>query len=127
MPDLIDMLKIRQIESSNDPSAVNPRTGAIGFYQIMPKGKRGALDEWNQFHPKQTYQDKDLYEPNINYNIANWYMNKRIPQMLKHYKIPDTLENRLASYNFGIGNVKSGNPLPTETTNYIKKYLNETP
>lgn len=127
MPDLIDMLKIRQIESSNDPSAVNPRTGAIGFYQIMPKGKRGALDEWNQFHPKQTYQDKDLYEPNINYNIANWYMNKRIPQMLKHYKIPDTLENRLASYNFGIGNVKSGKELPTETTNYIRKYLNETP
>jgi hypothetical protein len=48
-------------------------------------------------------------------------MNTRIPQMLKAYKIPDTIDNRLWAYNAGIGNVKKGR-LPKETRNYIRKY-----
>jgi hypothetical protein len=54
-------------------------------------------------------------------------MNTRIPQMLKAYKIPDTIDNRLISYNAGIkvckdyhrGKIKR---LPRETVNYITKY-----
>jgi hypothetical protein len=53
--------------------------------------------------------------------VANWYMNKRIPQMLKHYKRKDTIENRLWCYNAGIGMLLKGIK-PKETKEYINKY-----
>ena len=41
--------------------------------------------------------------------------------MLKHYKIEDTVRNRLWAYNADIGRVLDGN-MPNETKNYIVKY-----
>ena len=48
------------------------------------------------------------------------------------YDIPDTIENRLICYNWGIGNLRKkvrnrSNYLPKETINYIKKYKSQTP
>jgi len=116
----IDMDILSGIESSGNPLAVNSESGAIGLYQIMPKGKKGALDEWNMYHPKEQHSDDDLYDKAINSKIAFWYMNDRIPKMLKYYKHEDTPDNRLIAYNAGISRV--GGKLPDETTQYLKKY-----
>ena len=116
----INMDVIAQIESSGNPLAVNKTSGAIGLHQIMPKGKKGALDEWNNFHPKERHNNEDLYDKNVNSKIAHWYMNDRIPKMLKHFKHQDTPENRLIAYNAGISRV--GKKHPKESSDYIKKY-----
>ena len=61
-----------------------------------------------------------------NLDIAHWYMNTRIPQMLRYYGMPDTVDNHLIAYNFGIGNLirytTKDIKLPKETRNYIRKY-----
>lgn len=68
----------------------------------------------------------DLYNPTINVKIGTWYINERIPEMLKTYGLKDTVEARLACYNAGIGVYKAykegKRKLPKETRDYIKKY-----
>lgn len=118
MSDLIDMNKIFQIESSMNPKAFNAKTQARGLGQITPI----VVKEWNGYNPRQKFVDEDMFNPEINKRVATWYMTQRIPQMLKYYKIPVTVENVLSAYNAGIGNVKKG-VIPTETQNYIKKYM----
>lgn len=112
----VDMNKIYQIESSGNPKAFNKGANAIGLGQITPI----VLKEWNNMN-KQKHTSQDLYDKNINMKIADWYMNKRIPQMLKSLKLPDTIKNRIISYNAGVSAVKK-NILPKETYNYIQKY-----
>lgn len=124
MSDLIDMLKLRRAESDNNPSAVSD-AGAVGFYQIT---KKGALADWNKDNPKQKYEVKDLYDPNINYKIADYYINKKVPRYLKNYGVPDTLENRLWMYNTGPGNFKAQQTTGknAESITHLKRYLNAT-
>jgi soluble lytic murein transglycosylase-like protein len=112
----VDMNKIYSIESSNNPQAHNKTSNAKGLGQITPI----VLKEWNNFHPKDRHSDGDLFNADTNKKIASWYMNKRIPQMLKAKGLKDTPENRLVAYNAGISKV--GKILPRETANYIKKY-----
>ena len=119
----IDIQAIISIESSGNPHAYNAKSGAIGLMQITEI----CLDEFNAFaFADNIYGLGDLYNPPVNIMIGTWYINERIPQMLKHYRIEDTIENRLISYNFGIGNLrkylKGEVKLPKETRNYIKKY-----
>lgn len=114
----VDMNKIYQIESSGNRLSFNKKTGAKGLGQIMPN----TLKEWNNYHPKEQHKDSDLYNEDTNKKIASWYMNDRIPKMLKHYKIEDTTDNRLIAYNFGIGHLKNGDLLPKETIEYLQKY-----
>lgn len=114
----IDMRIIKQIESGGDPNAVS-HCGAIGLYQIMPSA---ALKEFNDFNSADFTKD-DLFNPNINYIVANWYMNKRIPQMLRHYGREVSIRNQIIAYNAGIYYVKNDHlPLPNETINYLRKY-----
>ena len=72
------------------------------------------------------YNIGSLYNPEINVRIGTWYINERIPQMLKSFGIEDTVENRLIAYNFGVGNLrkylKGEKKLPRETRNYLRKY-----
>jgi len=127
----VDLEIIKQIESGGDPHAYNKHSGATGLYQIT----KPALDDFNRFYCEQypkhgviytdCYQNSlrhmhQMYEPYENWFVARWYMNTRIPQLLKHFKHEDILENRLISYNCGVGCV--GKELPKETINYIKKY-----
>lgn len=114
----IDMQKIRMIESSGNPRAYNASSHARGLYQITPI----VLREWNNYHPREQYTLDQLFSSTINSNIAHWYMNYRIPQMLKHYRCKDTVENRLICYNAGISYVVLGKALPAETVQYIDKY-----
>ena len=115
----IDMSKIAMIESSGNPYAVSYRGWQYGKgkYQVSDVVRR----EYNQMRGKNVQSD-DLFNEKVCYEIANWYMNERIPSMLRHYGLKDTAENRLIAYNFGIGNLKNGKALPAETRNYIKKY-----
>jgi hypothetical protein len=112
----VDMNKIYSIESSNNPQAHNKSSNAKGLGQITPI----VLKEWNNFHPKEKHSDADLFNADTNKKIASWYMNKRIPQMLKAKGLKDTIDNRLIAYNFGIRGV--GKILPRETKQYLDKY-----
>lgn len=112
----IDIFKIIQIESSGNPRAFNAGSGARGLCQITEI----VLTEWNNFNEKKHKLD-DLWMPDVNVKIARWYLEKRIPQMLKHFAILDTVDHRLWAYNAGIGRVKE-KIMPDETKDYIMKY-----
>lgn len=109
----VNMAIIAKIESSNNPLAYNSHSGAIGLCQIRPV----VLEEYiDRVGIKGNLWDKDY-----NLAVGNWYMKTRIPQMLRYYRLGDTIENRLWAYNAGIGNVKKGKK-PAETRAYIQKY-----
>ena len=113
----IDLDIIAYIESSDNALAYNKTTQATGLYQITPI----CLADYNQYH-KQKYKLSDMYKPDIAYIVASWYMNIRIPQMLRYYNKPIIIDNILTSYNVGISYVVKNKQLPMETINYIKKY-----
>ena len=118
----IDMNTIRKIESSGQRNALNHKSGARGHYQITAI----CLQEYNNFH-KVKYTKDDLWKVDINERIAIWYFEVRIPALLKHFKLVDSVENRLICYNAGIGwaiKYKRTGKLPKETKDYIKKYGN---
>lgn len=141
----INIQAIIRIESSGNPNAYNKSSGCIGLMQINPKG---ALADWNNQTYEEcswavSYDNKDvractkhpiidkynigsLYNPIINIKIGTWYINERIPQMLKAYGIEDTVENRLIAYHDGIGNLrkylKGERKLGKNMKAYIKKY-----
>ena len=114
----VDLKIIAKIESAFNPLVYNPKTQAIGLYQITPI----VLKEYNQFN-KTNYTQKDLINPVINEKIARWYLFVRIPQMLKYYKKEVNLRNILVAYNAGIKAVIKGY-LPKETKEYLRKYEN---
>jgi len=109
------MDKIIEIESSGNPLAYNVNSSARGLCQITPI----CLRDYNSYH-KVKYSLEDMYDPIKNREVGNWYMNVRIPQLLKYYGYEDTTRNRLIAYNWGISNI--GKELPKETKDYINKY-----
>ena len=132
----IDIGIIIHLESSRNPNAMGS-VGEIGLMQISSV----VLKEWNNrwegtgcfgdcispIHKDKIYNLGDLYYPSINIEIGTWYINKRIPQMLRYYSFEDTIENRIRAYNWGIGKmVKFQDNLermtPNTTINYINKY-----
>ncbi len=109
------MNKVYVVESSCNPKAFNKASGAIGLGQVTPI----VLEEWNNLNRVQ-YVSTDLYNEKINRKISDWYMNVRIPNLLKHFRLEDTERNRLISYNAGIGYLVHDKPLPEETKEYLK-------
>jgi len=116
-PNSIDLVRLAQIESSQNPRAYNPKSQARGLMQITPI----SLKDYNNYHAKEPVSPDQLYDPTTNMQVAQWYIQQRIPQMLKAFKIPVTLDNVLWAYNGGIGNVKINRMAP-ETQDYIRKY-----
>ena len=135
----ISIPAIIALESNGDPHAFNKTSGAIGLMQITPV----CLDDWNTTKGKFSFEEQfgkpgtyfyetrylniaDLYNPNINLIIGQWYINTRIPQMLKAYGMPDSVNNRLIAYNWGAKNLKhylkGERKLPKETKQYLIKY-----
>jgi len=119
----IDLNKIIHIESSGNPLAWRKADDSRGLMQITPI----VLKEWNNFHPREKHSANDLWNPAINKKIGSWYMNARIPQLLKHYGKPDTLKNRIISYNAGISYVVKGKAMPEITRSYLAKYKRSGP
>jgi hypothetical protein len=107
---------IAMIESSNNPRAFNPQDGAIGKYQITGV----VFREYNAAH-KQKFWVSDLYNEQVNFEVASWYMRVRIPQMLVAYNLPLTTENKIICWNAGISNARKGR-IPFVTKQYLKKY-----
>jgi len=67
---------------------------------------------------------EDMLQPPIAEKVCDFYLNDEIPRLLKHYGLPDTVDNRLRCWNWGVGNLyrKGMNNAPKETKDYIKKY-----
>jgi hypothetical protein len=112
----IDLSIIAKIESENNPLAYNSKSGARGLYQITAI----CMNDYSMYH-KTGYILQDLFNPEINKKIAEWYLNIRIPFLLSHYKQETSLDNILWAYNAGIGNLVKGIK-PKETRNYILRY-----
>ena len=113
----INIDTIIQLESSGNPNAYNSKDGDSGLMQITPI----LLAEWNIFHKTKVTQ-KDLFNADLNRRIGTWYLTKRIPQMLRAFKKPVTIENILICYNAGIAYVAKNRKLPEVTKRYIEKY-----
>ena len=112
----VDMDIIAEIESSGDPLAYNSRTKATGKWQITPI----CLADFRIYNNTQ-YTLKDMFNQGNCYEVAFWYLNKRIPQMLRYYECPVTVDNILICYNWGIGHLVNGDKLPKETEDYIMR------
>lgn len=113
----INIAHIAAIESHNNPHAYNKHSHAIGLCQITET----VLIDYNE-HFGTNWKLLDLYNMDLNMMVASWYLNDRIPAMLKYYKIANSVRNRLIAYNYGIGHLKHGDQLPKETIDYILKY-----
>ena len=116
----VDLAIIQHIESNGNVYAYNKASEARGLYQITPI----CLKEYNNYHKDATISLKGLYEPIQAYKVAYWYLNIRIPQLLKHYHKEVNLNNILIAYNAGIRAVIKGY-MPKETRDYIRKYNKE--
>jgi soluble lytic murein transglycosylase-like protein len=111
----IDMNIIKQIESSGRPY-VTGKAGERGLYQIT----KAVLHEYNRCH-RVKYSQQDMYTARANTTVATWYIEKRIPEMLRIYHRPVTQKNIIIAYNAGIKAVVEGY-IPVKTQKYIKKY-----
>ena len=112
----INLATLAQIESSNNPSAYNEHTKARGEYQITPVCLLDYhLQTGNEIKPSE------LFFEDINRRICIWYLAVRIPQLLRHYAIPATVDNVLAAYHAGIGNLRQGK-IGRQTREYIINY-----
>jgi hypothetical protein len=122
----INLDKIAEIESNNNPQAFNEDANAIGMYQITYP----VLSDFNAMHPLDwRYNMSDMYNAQDSWGVANWYLNSEIPNYLIGYGIEDTIRNRLIAWNWGIGHLRKWyhqghhwNKLPLETRRYIIKY-----
>jgi len=113
---VINMDRIMQIESGGKADAYNKSSQARGLYQITPI----AVKDFNKLNGT-SYTPNDMFDPQKASRVATWLFEERIPQLLKHYNRPDTLDNRLICYNAGIKAVITGKT-PKELKEYIKKY-----
>ena len=107
---------VRKIESGGNARAWNRSEDARGLYQI----RKIVLVEFNQYC-KKNYNMDDLWNPNINTEIAQWYLEVRIPQMLRYYHVEVTVKNIILAYNAGISNARKGR-VPEITRKYLEKY-----
>jgi soluble lytic murein transglycosylase-like protein len=113
----IDMDTIAHIESSYNPKAYNKHSGARGMYQITSI----CLEDYLQYHKDESISLDELFVEEVNERVARWYIEKRIPKLLRHYNKEVNVINILISYNAGISYV--GKQPPRETVNYINKYI----
>ncbi len=121
----IDNEIIIYLESKGNPKEYNKREGARGLMQIRPI----VLKEWNLLNPDKKHTLDDLYNSDINKKVGAWYLNRIETVYLPNLKLEQNLENKLASYNWGIGELskigdakKNFSKLPLITQRYIKEY-----
>ena len=92
-------IKLRQrfMESGFDDSKVSS-AGALGRFQIMPS----TGEEYSRI----TGRAGDLMDPAYNEEVRDYYMNTRIPQMLKRKNSSDSsaIAQNLFAYVAGAGN-----------------------
>ncbi len=122
---MVNIFKVEGIESAGKSNSVSS-AGARGLYQIMEP-------TWNECVKRLgvDWSFDDAFDREKSRSVARFYINKRIPEMLKAYKISDSQHTRLAAYIWGIGNLKKtykkhGNKwekyAPLHVTLYLQKY-----
>jgi len=119
-PISIDMKAIAFIESSYNPLNYNRHSKAVGLYQITPI----CLKDYNKIN-KTNHRYIELFNPIFNYEVAYWYFNKRIPQLLKAYNLELNINNILICYVAGVKKLKD-NQISLQAEDYIVKYNNFT-
>lgn len=113
-------LIIEIIESNGNAKAISIKD-AKGIMQITEI----CLSDYNKIN-NTNYTEDDLFIVDINKTIANWYISKRIPQLLKEHKIKINVMNVLICYNGGINTCleyQKTKYLNKETQDYINKYF----
>jgi len=110
-----------QVESSGNPRAFNPNSQARGLTQITPV----AWEDLTMHHPDvygNLNYEQDIFKPEVAKRAGTDYLNV-LQKYLRAYKIPVTMENILAAYNWGVGNLKKQGmeKAPKETRDYIQK------
>lgn len=122
----IDMARIIAIESSGNPLAESP-VGCRGLCQIA----EGTWSECTRRMGVAWTWEEDAWQPGENRAVGNYYINTRIPAMLRHYGIDDNHATRIGAYNWGIGRLRAAwrqhghdwlAHAPRETQNYVIKY-----
>lgn len=109
------------VESSNNPNAHCRKTGARGLTQITPAAWKDLVDNYPHKYRKLSYR-RDIYKPHIATEAGRDYLNL-LKRYLKAKRIPVTLDNLLAAYNWGINNLgRFGlHRAPRQTRRYIAK------
>jgi membrane-bound lytic murein transglycosylase D len=117
-----DLIYLAVAESGFQPRAVNPRSGAGGMWQFMPRGeygltRNGYMDE--RFDPEKSTRAYARYMKFLYDQLGDWYL-------------------AMAAYDWGAGNVQRAvertgyadfwelykrNNLPGETKNYVPEIL----
>lgn len=115
-PIFVNMEVIKQIESSGNALAYNKAGNAYGWFQITPV----CLEDFNRAN-NEHYSVEELFDPQINSRVAYWYFENRLPQLLRHFGLKDSVHNRIIAYNAGIKRLMSG-VLPLETKKYLARY-----
>lgn len=109
-------------ESSGDPRAISPDGKSIGLHQIS----QPVLDEWNAAHPDKQYSLGDMYQPEISYSVAHWYLS-RLNKWLTRHGYPYDIPRLVFAYNAGMGRLRSrGFVIPSwayEHDNLIYRWL----
>lgn len=121
----INMDAIQQIESSNNPAAQNGnhrglyQISEIVLFQFKNDPKSKVIMDDDSFLNVTALQSIDLFIPEINKHIANYYFDWLTAQLKSKKEI-------LIAWNFGIGNLRKWQAgkvkLPKETQEYLKKY-----
>lgn len=70
---------------------------ARGLMQITPV----VLTEYNNYHHHSNITSNDLFSSTTNKIVGSWYLNKRIPSLLRHYHKIVNVRNVLICYNAG--------------------------
>lgn len=101
---------LAMVESSNDPKAVNPESGAQGKFQFMP--------DTSAYIGEMMGKKFDPFDPIESEEAAKYYLN----YLFKRF---GSLDLALAAYNAGEGNVEKYGGIPPfgETQEYVKKVL----
>ena len=111
-------------ESTDNPNAYNPRTGATGYMQITPI----VLEEWNMLNPSRKYTMDEMYDITKNLEVGKWYLARLENHYLPFYNLEPSLENIIVAWNWGPNNLRrlgdaleNFSDLPVESRDLIEK------
>ncbi len=114
----VDMYRLAVIESGVNPDLHNRAEKRVGLYQVPVE----ALREYNRF--SGTYLTvNDLFCPRVNHRVASWYLDRRLPGLLRRYGREVNTRNVLVAYRLGPAYVVQDRPLPRPGEEYLEKYF----
>ncbi len=108
-------------ESSNDPNAFNEKSGARGLTQLRQIAWDDLVEHFPERYAGLDFK-RDMFKPEIAIQAGRDYITI-IRRYLRNYGMPETMDNILAAYNWGIGNLRKQGleNAPQQTKDYIEK------